>query len=203
MKRSSIPLMVGTAGAVFAGTLAAILGWSGIASATPGFQFNSEPLSRVLFEKIRLDTGDHGRHGRHDRHGHKDHGKHDGRKGRDHDDDDDETSDFRVKVKVNAPTDVHLTRNRVPPGGHSGWHTHPGPSIVSVKTGVATVYDGDDPSCTPKTYPAGTGFIDEGGDHVHMVRNEGAVELEVIAFQMVPAGAERRIDAPAPAFCGF
>ena len=52
------------------------------------------------------------------------------------------------------------------------------------------------------TYPAGTGFIDKGGGHVHILRNEGNVELETVVFSIVPAGADRRLDAPAPEFCG-
>jgi len=37
----------------------------------------------------------------------------------------------------------------------------------------------------------------------HILRNEGTVELETLVFSIVPAGAERRIDAPASGFCGF
>jgi hypothetical protein len=29
------------------------------------------------------------------------------------------------------------------------------------------------------------------------------VDLETVAFQVVPAGAVRRIDAPNPGYCGF
>ena len=36
-----------------------------------------------------------------------------------------------------------------------------------------------------------------------MVRNEGTVDLVTVAYQIVPAGAARRIDAPAPGSCGF
>lgn len=113
------------------------------------------------------------------------------------------TDTHKVKIKTKGPSDVYIVRNKVPPGGHSGWHTHPGPSVVSVKSGTATVYSGDDPYCTPVAYPAGTGFIDSGDGHVHMVRNEGSVELEVVAFQVIPAGADRRIDAPNPGYCPF
>lgn len=107
----------------------------------------------------------------------------------------------RIRIVADMPADVYVVTNTVLPGGNSGWHTHPGPSIVSVKSGTATVYDGDDSSCTPVIYPAGTGFVDAGGGHVHMVRNAGTVQLELIAFQMVPAGAQRRIDASNPGFC--
>ena len=46
-------------------------------------------------------------------------------------------------------------------------------------------------------------FVDEGGDHVHVIRNEDAVEARTVAVQLIPAGAQRRIDAPANAACGF
>ena len=104
--------------------------------------------------------------------------------------------------QVQEPSDVFVVHNRLPPGGHTGWHTHPGPSIVSVKVGTATLYDGDDPSCTPVTYPAGTGFIDKGGGHVHILRNEGNVELETVVFSIVPqaqiAGSTHRRQGSAP-----
>jgi quercetin dioxygenase-like cupin family protein len=108
-----------------------------------------------------------------------------------------------VEMEIKRPADVYVVRNTVPAGGYSGWHTHPGPSIVLVSAGTATVYDGDDPSCTPKTYPAGSAFVDSGNGHVHMVRNEGAIDLVTVAFQMVPATQPRRIDAPNPGYCGF
>jgi hypothetical protein len=110
---------------------------------------------------------------------------------------------LKVKIETKGSADVYIVRNTVPPGGYSGWHTHPGPSIVSVKSGTATVYDGNDPNCTPHTYVAGTGFIDQGDGHVHMVRNEGTVDLIVVAFQIIPAGADRRIDAASPGYCPF
>jgi quercetin dioxygenase-like cupin family protein len=114
---------------------------------------------------------------------------------------DDDTSAYAVRIRAEDPSDVYVVRNIVAAGGHSGWHTHPGPSVVSVVRGTATVYHGDDPSCTPTRYGPGTGFVDQGSGHVHLVRNEGPDELEVVAFQIVPHLAARRIDAPDPGFC--
>lgn len=108
----------------------------------------------------------------------------------------------QVRINTKGLSDVHVTTNVVVPGGQSGWHTHPGPSIVVVKAGTATVYDGDDPTCTPHVYEAGSAFVDVGGGDVHMVRNENSVNLETVAFQVVPTAAARRIDAPNPGFCG-
>ena len=101
-----------------------------------------------------------------------------------------------VEIKTKGDSDCYVVLNRIQPGGHSGWHSHPGPSIVSVVSGTATEYRDDDAGVT--VYPAGNAFVDEGGDHAHLVANEGDVELVLIAFQILPDGAERRIDKPAP-----
>ncbi len=102
-----------------------------------------------------------------------------------------------VKIKTKGSSDVWVVHNKIVPGGHTGWHSHPGPSIISVVSGTATEYHSDDP-LTPIVHAAGTAFIDEGGDHAHIVVNEGSVDLVLVAFQVLPAGATRRIDMPAP-----
>jgi hypothetical protein len=110
-----------------------------------------------------------------------------------------------VKLKTKGDSDVYVVRNTVVPGGQSGWHYHPGPSLITVVQGTATFYDGDDPTCTPRVFPAGTGVIDDAvdGDHVHLLRNEGTSNLVVVTMQILPAGAPRRIDAPDPGNCNF
>src|SRR4051794_31976669 len=79
----------------------------------------------------------------------------------------------------------------------------PGPSLVTVKAGTITRYEGDDRSCTPEVLTAGQSFVDPGGDHVHILRNEGTVPAETIAVQIVASGAPRKIDMPAPGNCPF
>ena len=101
-----------------------------------------------------------------------------------------------VEIKTKGTSDVYVVYNTIAPGGNTGWHSHPGPSIVSVKSGTATEYHGEDPN-TPIVHTAGTCFVDD-GEGAHIVRNEGTVPLELIAFQILPAGATRRIDQPAP-----
>jgi hypothetical protein len=89
------------------------------------------------------------------------------------------------------------------PGGSTGWHTHPGHTLIFVTAGTVTQYQADDPTCTPHVYTAGMAFVDEGGAHVHIVRNEGSVPAQVIAIRLIPAGQPGRIDAPAPGNCPF
>jgi quercetin dioxygenase-like cupin family protein len=107
-----------------------------------------------------------------------------------------DTDDHQVKIKTKGPSDVYIVQNRIVPGGSTGWHSHPGISFVTVRSGQATEYHGDDPA-TSHVYPAGTGFTEEAGG-VHLIRNEGTTDLELIAFQLIPSGATRRIDAPQP-----
>jgi hypothetical protein len=118
---------------------------------------------------------------------------------------------FHVKSKVNGydvqlrskdNTDIAVADIVVVPGGHSGWHYHPGPVLVVVKSGAITFYHGNDPTCTGKRHPAGTAFVEEDGA-VGIARNEEAVETTVVATFFVPKGGPTRIDAAAPGNCRF
>jgi quercetin dioxygenase-like cupin family protein len=109
---------------------------------------------------------------------------------------------YDVRLKSNDNTDIAVTNIAVAPGGHSGWHYHPGPVLVIVKTGAITFYHGNDRTCSGARYPAGTAFIEEGGE-VGIARNEEAGETTVVATFFVPAGGPTRIDAPAPGNCAF
>ena len=91
------------------------------------------------------------------------------------------------------------------PGGHTGWHTHPGPVVVLVKAGELTFYDEDDPTCTGRTYSAGQAFIDSGQGNVHIARNlSHSQNLEFWATYFdVPHGGAFRLDVADPGNCPF
>ena len=108
---------------------------------------------------------------------------------------------WSLKTKVRGDSDVYVTRHTFQPGQHTGWHTHPGPSLITVIAGELTVYEADSPNCTPVVYHTGESFTDIGCGDVHLVRNEGNVTAMDVAVQIVPAGALRRIDADQPASC--
>jgi len=110
--------------------------------------------------------------------------------------------DYDAELKSHDNTDIVVVSVDVAPGGHSGWHFHPGPVLVIVKTGTITFYMGDDPTCTPHVHPAGTTFFENGG-MVGIARNEGTVAATVVATFFVPAGSPTRLDAPAPGNCAF
>lgn len=110
---------------------------------------------------------------------------------------------WRSRQRTKGPSDLHVQSNYWSPGGTTGWHSHPGHSLIVVTEGVITAYEGDDPSCEPHVYQAGEGFVDPGGDHVHVLRNEGSVVARTVAVQLIPAGAVRRIDAEPNPACPF
>jgi quercetin dioxygenase-like cupin family protein len=112
----------------------------------------------------------------------------------------DRRDNWKARIKTEGATDVHMLQNTIAPGGTFGWHSHPGPSLVIVKSGTATFYDADDPACAPHVVATGSGFVDNGQD-THVIRNEGSVDLVTEVVSLVPAGFARRIDEPAPANC--
>lgn len=87
------------------------------------------------------------------------------------------------------------------PGGHTGWHSHPGVLFVTVESGAVTRYESN---CVRNTYDTGQSFIERGPEHVILVRNEGSSPAKVQIAYVVPAGtanAALRIDQPAPEGC--
>ena len=110
---------------------------------------------------------------------------------------------WRSRQRTRGLSDGYVLSNTWQPGGSTGWHSHLGHTLIIVTAGTVTQYQGDDPSCTPAVYTAGMTFVDEGGEHVHIVRNEGDVEAQVIAVRLIPTGQPGRIDAPAPGNCPF
>ena len=110
------------------------------------------------------------------------------------------SSSWQARISTKGESDVWMLTNTIVPGGSFGWHSHPGPSVVVVKSGALTLYRADDPTCTPEVVAAGSGFVDNGGD-IHLVRNEGTVDAVVYVTSIVPRGAARRIDEPQPSNC--
>jgi len=107
-----------------------------------------------------------------------------------------------AEIETLGLSDLHIHHVTIVPGGHSGWHSHPGVVLASVTSAVATVYHGDDPACTPQVFPAGTGFTGQLRG-VHIVRNEGLTNLELVVVFLIPSGQAPRIDEQDPGHCPF
>lgn len=104
-----------------------------------------------------------------------------------------ETDGF-IEIKAEGDVRVFDQELVLTPGGHTGWHSHPGPVFVTVKQGTFRYED-----CTSFTdYGPGDTFIDRGGDHVHIGRNVGAGNVELSVTYLVPAGGPLRVDVHDP-----
>jgi quercetin dioxygenase-like cupin family protein len=105
---------------------------------------------------------------------------------------------FKIKLQdSSSPADAAIVQVTQAVGGHSGWHAHPGPAVVIVKSGELTIQQAKD--CSTATYTAGQVAVEPAG-HVHIARNTGTTTLELwITFLDVPVGANPRIDEPDPA----
>lgn len=112
------------------------------------------------------------------------------------------TGDWHVEVKAMPALDLAVQRIEFQPGGHSGWHSHPGPVFIQVVSGTMTFYESDDPTCTPIVKTAGQGYLDAGA-HAHIARNETAAVAQNVVTYFAPPGAALRIDEPNPGNCPF
>jgi mannose-6-phosphate isomerase-like protein (cupin superfamily) len=98
--------------------------------------------------------------------------------------------------------DTAFQQLTIPPGGYTGWHTHPGPTFVAVAEGEGTLYHGMS-GCPATKYAANGGFL-QPQTEVHNMRNEGSKPLVLWAFYALPPGTPNtgiRVDQPQPAEC--
>ncbi|MES2209857.1 MAG: hypothetical protein V4515_06690 [Chloroflexota bacterium] len=103
-----------------------------------------------------------------------------------------------IKFHTKDPVIVKVVTITIKPGGSSGWHSHPGVVLVTVKenTGSVTFYDQD---CEATVHPSGTSFVEAAGDGPGLARNEGTTDAIVYVTFIVPAGTTAfRIDQPNP-----
>jgi quercetin dioxygenase-like cupin family protein len=105
----------------------------------------------------------------------------------------------KMKLQTQGPIEVAVQRVVIAPGGTLGWHSHPGPTLVTVLRGTLSFYHAED--CTMEIeYRAGQSFSNL-PDEIHMARNEGTEELVLFASYFVPAqtpAVALRIDQPSP-----
>lgn len=105
-----------------------------------------------------------------------------------------ESETHEVEFKTTGLWTSRILHFHMAPGGHTGWHSHPGPVFVMIKSGTMTLEQSDGSSAD---YPPGTGFVED-PDRVHKASNEGDVELEFDAFIFIPLGAPVRVDEADP-----
>jgi quercetin dioxygenase-like cupin family protein len=94
-----------------------------------------------------------------------------------------------VHISSRGRKDVLVTSITVDPGGSFGWHSHPGPVIVTVGRGTLSLFHATKHGCARETVTAGAGFVEGGGD-VHLARNEGDAPVELNATFFARPGTQ-------------
>ena len=79
----------------------------------------------------------------------------------------------------------------------TGWHTHPGPAVVTVARGTLTYED----ACRRATYGPGEGFVDRGFGHTHRaIAGPEGVDFYV-TYVLPPGSATHVLPAQQPSSC--
>ena len=99
-----------------------------------------------------------------------------------------------IELETDRPIDVAVAHLTFEPAGSTGWHSHPGPTVVTVTAGELTVTDH---RCNSHTYQAGETFV-EAGPRRHLAVNTGDTLTESIVTFFVPTWADA-LTTPRPA----
>ena len=104
---------------------------------------------------------------------------------------------WQLQLQVQGDTDYYSQHLVLSPGGYSGWHSHPGLLIGTVRSGQVDFYTAD---CTKRTISAGHVFTEN--DEVHGIVNTGVVDADLYISYLVKHGQPRRREEAAPP-CAF
>jgi|ERR1035437_10399940 quercetin dioxygenase-like cupin family protein len=102
--------------------------------------------------------------------------------------------DFKANLTTEGPSTIFVQDVAFSPGGHTGWHSHPGVLTLALIAGTVEWYNGN---CELTTYNAGDAWTE--GSQLHYFRNVGTVNVHLMATYIIAEGAHPRIDRPAPA----
>ena len=81
---------------------------------------------------------------------------------------------------TNAADGVTVTSAIYEPAQSSEWHRHDRVHVVTVLSGILTIYEGD---CRARTYGPGDSYI--GGQDAHMARNETSEPVRMTVTQLM------------------
>jgi quercetin dioxygenase-like cupin family protein len=105
-------------------------------------------------------------------------------------------TEWMVSLEDQGQSEFYFQDFAMRPGGRTGWHSHPGLLLITVKEGSVDWYDKD---CQKRTYAAGESFTE--GAEPHNVVNSGSSRARLMVFYIVKNGEPRRIENNQPR-CG-
>ena len=100
--------------------------------------------------------------------------------------------------------DVAVNQITVPPAGFSGWHSHPGITVVAVQSGQITLFS--EPiaggKCRVRIFAAGQVFLEYSSIKYNAVNTASApYVIAATFFNVPPNGGSSRIDQTDPGNC--
>jgi quercetin dioxygenase-like cupin family protein len=103
-----------------------------------------------------------------------------------------------IELEADHKIDVAMARVTFPTGSSSGWHYHPGPTVVTVTKGRMTFISDH---CVRHRLKPGDTFVENGGPRdVGRLNNKTGPQGEVtVTFFAPPGGDPLTIPAPPPA----
>lgn len=107
---------------------------------------------------------------------------------------DDDPNQWIASLHTSGPTTFIVQDVVYAPGGHTGWHSHPGILLTSVVSGSIEWYDSQ---CNKHVYNPGDALTET--TQTHYVRNLGTTNAHFMVTYIIAKGQPRRIDQPAPA----
>jgi quercetin dioxygenase-like cupin family protein len=100
---------------------------------------------------------------------------------------------FKVELDTEGPSTMSNQDAAYGPGGHNGWHSHPGMVVVTLVSGAIQWFD---ENCVETDYKAGDAWTE--GSKIHYFRVVGTTGVHLTAFFITAEGAALRTDEPAP-----
>jgi quercetin dioxygenase-like cupin family protein len=104
-----------------------------------------------------------------------------------------EDNDWSAKLVTSGPSNLIVQDVSFFPGGHTGWHSHPGILLIAITEGSIEWYDSN---CQKTVYNVGDSLTEN--TDIHYFRNTGSVNARVMVTYVLAKGQPRRIDQPAP-----
>ena len=106
-------------------------------------------------------------------------------------------------VQQRKSNDVATNQNTVQPAGYSGWHSHPGTSVLILQSGQLTLFS--EPiaggACSVHTYTAGQVFLEHPDSEYNAVNTGTEPAVVAVTFFNVPHGGSSRIEQTNPGNC--
>ena len=105
-------------------------------------------------------------------------------------------NNWAVRLESEGDSEFYVQDLVVGPKGYTGWHSHPGLLMITVKEGAIDFYD---QHCLKRTYAAGQSFIEAAEPHNAM--NSSPHNARLLVAYIIKKGEPRRLEAPQPK-CG-